>query len=162
VSVVVRLAVAGDAAEIAAMADELRLHQKDPVGNLTPEVLRRDAFGAKPQIRVLIATLDGVPAGYALSHDSYDPAYAARGVYLADLYVRPRGRRRGIGRALAAAVAADARSRGRSFVWWASQRWNAEAHAFYTAIGALTDPINAHAVVFGAFELLADRHGGAL
>src|SRR5262249_13863674 len=95
------------------------------------------------------------PVGYALFHDAYEPAYAARGVYLCDLFVTAHARRHGIGRALVAAVAQDAERRGRSYVWWVSRPWSAEAHALYRGMGAIEEPLNAHAIVFDVFRSLS-------
>ena len=94
-------------------------------------------------------------AGYAFFLPAYETGYAARGLYLCDLYVMPERRRRGIGRALVAAVALRARQEGRGFLWWASRAWNDEAKRFYAALGAKTEPVNAHALTFDAFETLA-------
>jgi hypothetical protein len=37
--------------------------------NITEEQVRQDGFGARPKFRVLIAEIDGLPAGYALFFD---------------------------------------------------------------------------------------------
>jgi GNAT superfamily N-acetyltransferase len=153
----IRLARPEDAPVLAALESELSTHQKDPANRFTSEAVCRDGFGPKGEFVALLAELDGLAVGYALFHDSYETAFAARGIYLCDIYVRSAARRRGIGRALFSAVADEARCRGRSFVWCASKTWNADAHAFYRALGAYAEPVIAHALTGRAFEALAEE-----
>ena len=67
----VRLATAADAALLAALIDELNEDQKEETGRVSAEAIRRGGFGARPEFRVLLADLDGAPAGYALFHPSW-------------------------------------------------------------------------------------------
>jgi ribosomal protein S18 acetylase RimI-like enzyme len=60
-------------------------------------------------------------------------------VHLADLYVVKSARRKGVGRALMAAVARECRKAGGTWVAWYVQRDNREARGFYRAIGAKQD-----------------------
>jgi|ERR1700681_4474513 ribosomal protein S18 acetylase RimI-like enzyme len=120
-----------DALAIAAMADELRTVLGDPRGYLTAEVIIRDGFGVNPEFELVVAEWNRRLIGYALYLDVYEPAYAARGFYLADLFVSDETRGRGIGRRLIDAVAAAAQERGRNFVWWVAQPSNATALSFY-------------------------------
>ena len=153
----IRFAEPQDAPVLAALESELSAHQKDAENHFTPEVARRDGFGSQGEFVAMLAEWQGEAIGYTLFHDSYETAFAARGIYLCDIYVRPSARRRGIGRALFAAVAKEARRRGRGFVWCASKTWNADAHAFYRALGAYAEPIVAHALTGKAFDTLADE-----
>ncbi len=159
-AVTVRPATIEDAPALALLVAALRAHQGDPIGHLNEAALRRDGFGEDPEFAILIAERQQRPIGYALFAESYEPAFAARGLYLADLYVRPEARHSGAGRALVAAVAAEARRRERRFVWWTSLAANAEAHAFYAALGAITQEIRAHALFLDAFDRLADAQSG--
>lgn len=148
--VVVRPAVLQDAPALALLVAALRAHQKDPIGHLNESTIRRDGFGEDAEFTIFVAERDRRPVGYALFVDSYEPAYAAKGLYLADLYVRPEARRSGAGRALVRAVAEEAQRRERRFVWWTSLASNIEAHAFYAAIGASHHEIRAHALLLDA------------
>ncbi len=158
--VVIRPATIEDAPALALLVAALRAHQNDPIGDLNEAAIRRDGFGEAPEFSILIAERDRRPIGYALFTTTYEPAFAAKGVYLADLYVRPEARRSGAGRALVQAVAAEARRHNRRFVWWTSLTTNAEAHAFYAALGAITHELQAHVLGLDAFGRLADAHGG--
>ncbi len=115
----------------------------------------RDALGTRRFIDIIVALLDEKIVGYALFTRAYETSYATRGLYLNDLYVAPAQRRRGIGRALLAAVAREGKRRGGTFLWWASRPWNHDAHRFYAALGARMEPVFAHAVTHQAFRALA-------
>lgn len=148
----IRPAVAADAETLAALIEELNDDQGEETGHVTTEAVRADGFGASPEFRAFLAELDGRPVGYALFHPSWSSEHALRGFYLNDLYVREAARGRGVGRSLLAAVSALARAEGRSFVWWTSQARNARAQAFYRDLGAIEEPVKAHALFGPAFE----------
>jgi len=152
----IRIAAVADAEALAALAEEFHAAHGDPTGHLTPEAIRRDGFGADPEFQVLVAEARVGLVGYALFYDAYEPSYAARGVYMADLYVRPSARRRGVGRRLIAAVAGHARAHGRRYVWWVAQAANTRAQAFYRTLVSVELATMAYAVVDGDFAELAD------
>ena len=60
------------------------------------------------------------------------------GIYLEDLFVRPRFRRRGLARALLAALAAECLDNGYTRLSWAVLNWNADAIALYDDVGGAT------------------------
>jgi ribosomal protein S18 acetylase RimI-like enzyme len=151
----VRKAVRRDVAAIARLGRALNALHGDPTRFFSAPAVRRDGFGRRPVFEVLVAERGRTVLGYALFLDAYEPAYAARGLYLCDVYVVPRVRRHGVGRALLAAVAARAARRRRTFVWWVSRGWNRPARRFYRTIGAVEERVVAHALVFDAFAALA-------
>jgi GNAT superfamily N-acetyltransferase len=151
----IRSAVPEDAPRLAALVRALNTHEREPLEHFDEAAARRDGFGSSRRYETLVAEIEGRVVGYALFHASYDTAWAATGVYLIDIFVEADARRRGIGRGLAAAVAAAAKERGASFLWWCSKPWNDEAHGFYRALGAIEEPVIAHALVFENFERLA-------
>jgi GNAT superfamily N-acetyltransferase len=113
----VRRAEPGDAQVLATLGRALNIQQGDPSTNFTAEAVRRDGFGGAPRFEAWLAEVDGLAAGYALVVPAaYETGYAKAGVYLQDVFVAPEARHRGVGRALMAAVAADARTRGLDFV----------------------------------------------
>jgi ribosomal protein S18 acetylase RimI-like enzyme len=158
----VREATRSDVASIRRLAKALNVFHKDPTHLFTAAVVRRDGFGPSRAFAVLVAEQRGAVVGYALFLDAYEPVYAARGLYLCDVYVVPRARRSGVGRALIAAVAAHARRRRRTFVWWVARAWNKPAQRFYRTLGAVEEKVVAHAVTFDAFEALAKEGRGVL
>jgi ribosomal protein S18 acetylase RimI-like enzyme len=156
----IRIAHREDADLVAALVGELARQQGDPTEQISADKFRRDGFGDRPEFEALIAEQSGEVAGYALFHLSYEPSYSARGVYLCDLYVRPAARRRGVGRALAAATAHRAKELGRSYVWWVTKDWNEPALAFYRSLDAVATPVVAHALTFDTFEALVREGAG--
>ncbi len=60
----------------------------------------------------------------------------ARGLYLEDLFVKPKNRGKGYGRALLVDLAKIARDRGCGRMEWAVLNWNEPAIKFYRALGA--------------------------
>ena len=159
-SSVVRLAVEADAEPLAKLAEAFHAEHGDPTGYLTAEAIRRDGFGDDPEFRVLVAEGPDGLIGYALFHDAYEPAYAARGIYMADLYVWPPARGLGLGRRLIAAVAEHARRHGRSYVWWVARASNTPAHGFYRTLASLELDTKAFGVTLEEFEALAEEHAG--
>jgi len=154
----VRRAESRDAEILAQLVRALNEHQGDPTTHLTPDAVRRDGFGESPKFEAWLAELDGEVVGYALVVPAaYETGFAKAGVYLQDLFVAEAARRRGAGRALLAAVAADTRRRGLEFVWWASRAWNTGAHAFFRRLATVEEPIIAFAVFGKEFEKLADK-----
>ena len=152
----VRPCAPGDEGPLAALVQALNRDQGDTDQHFGPDAVARDVLGPEPRIGVLVAEDDDATlAGYAAFHVAYESPWALRGLYLCDLYVRPQTRRRGIGRALVAALAATARHRGNGYLWWMSKPGNAAGHAFYKALGATFEPVVAHALVFGQFDALA-------
>lgn len=147
--VTVRRGTPRDAAAVSKICDELRAHVGDPTGNLSVEAILRDGFGDRPEFELMVAERDGQVIGYALFHESYEPAFAARGLYMADLAVTAAARGSGAGRALVDGVSAEARQRDRAFVSWLSNPANATALAFYRHIGVdAVVPCVAHVRVF--------------
>jgi len=98
--------------------------------------LRRTLFGARPYAEVLIARVDGAPAGYALFFHSYSTFLARPGMYLEDLFVVPKLRARGVGKALLREVAKIAQQRDCGRMEWSVLDWNESAIGFYRRVGA--------------------------
>lgn len=103
----------------------------------TEEALDQTLFGPRPAAEALIATLDGVPAGFALFFQNYSTFLGRPGIYLEDLYVKPELRRRGVGRALFTRVARLAVERRCGRFEWSVLDWNEPAIAFYRSLGAV-------------------------
>ena len=133
----VRLATADDVVQLAALIDELNEDQQEETGRVSAETIRRDGFGPRPEFRVLLAELDGAPAGFALFFHNFSTFHGRRGLYLEDLYVRPAFRARGIGRQLMRHLARTAVERGCARFEWSVLDWNTDAIAFYRELGAV-------------------------
>jgi len=103
----------------------------------TEATLRGTLFGHEPSAEVLIARVDGTPAGFALFFHNYSTFLARRGLYLEDLFVSPAYRRRGIGRALLQRLAQIAVERDCGRFEWSVLDWNMSAIGFYKKLGAV-------------------------
>jgi GNAT superfamily N-acetyltransferase len=154
----VRRAEVGDAETLSALGRALNVDQGDPSTHFTSDAMRRDGFGEGARFEAWIAEHDGRTVGYALVVPAaYETGHAKAGFYVQDVFVVPEARRRGVGRALLAAVAADARQRGREFMWWVSRPWNTEAHTFFRTVATVEEPVVAFAVFGDEFAKLADE-----
>ena len=101
-----------------------------------PEDLQRDGFSAEPRFYVEIAEWDSEPAGFALWFFNYSTWQGKPGIYLEDLFVRPRFRQKGIGKALLIHVAKIAVQKGCGRYQWQVLDWNTPAIKFYESLGA--------------------------
>jgi GNAT superfamily N-acetyltransferase len=105
---------------------------------VTEAELLRDGFpepGGERYFETVIAEEDGEPAGIALFFPVYS-TWRGRAMHLEDLFVRPRFRGRGIGRALLEKVAALSVERGCVLLFWHVLDWNTPAIEFYKTLGA--------------------------
>jgi GNAT superfamily N-acetyltransferase len=102
----------------------------------TEEDFLRDGFGEGPRFRAMIAEWDGEPAGFALWFYNWSTWTGRSGIYLEDLYVRPKLRRHGIGKALLRELARIAAGDGCRRLVWQVLDWNEPALEFYRSLGA--------------------------
>ncbi|MFB8115657.1 GNAT family N-acetyltransferase [Streptomyces sp. NPDC056465] len=89
---------------------------------------------------MLIAYVDGAPAGFVSGIEMLHPDKGTE-MCLYELSVDEAHRRRGIGRALTEALAAEARKRGCYDMWVGVERDNAPALATYRSTGAADDGV---------------------
>ncbi len=102
----------------------------------TPQSLREHLFGPRPFAQGLMAEAGGEVAGFALTFYNYSTFLCRPGLYLEDLYVRPRFRRLGIGRRLLQQLARHAVEIGCGRMEWSVLDWNAPSIEFYRSLGA--------------------------
>ena len=100
-------------------------------------LLEQQLFGEHPGAEVVIAEADGHGAGFALFFHNFSTWRGRRGLYLEDLFVRPRFRGLGIGRALMVHLAKLALQRGCARFEWSVLDWNTPAIDFYRSLGAV-------------------------
>lgn len=98
--------------------------------------LLRDGFGAEPKFRVDIAEWSGEPAGFAFYFWNYSTWQGKPGLYLEDLFVSPRFRGKGIGKALLVHLARVAIKNNCGRLVWQVLDWNTPAIEFYESLGA--------------------------
>lgn len=135
---VIREATGEDVPLILALIRELADYERDPGAVVATEaLLTEQLFGERPGAEVLIAELDGEPAGFALFFHNFSTWTGRRGLYLEDLFVRPAFRGAGIGLALMRQLAHIAVQRGCGRFEWSVLDWNTPAIDFYRKLGAV-------------------------
>ena len=102
----------------------------------TEDALRQTLFGARPAAEVVVAYAGIEPAGFALFFHNYSTFLAKPGLYLEDLFVVPKFRGRGCGKALLTHLAALAVERNCGRFEWSVLDWNEPAIGFYKKLGA--------------------------
>ena len=93
-------------------------------------------FGAKAVAESLIAESDGEPAAFVVYFHNFSTFMGRHGLYLEDLFVKPKLRRQGIGKKLLVHLAKIAVERGLPRFEWVALDWNESAIEFYEALGA--------------------------
>ena len=102
----------------------------------TEEAFRATVFVLPPAAHVVIAEVNGQPAGFALYFFNYSTFLAKPGLYLEDLFVKPEYRGAGTGKALLLHLAKIANARGCGRMEWTVLDWNEPAIKFYDSLGA--------------------------
>ena len=132
-----RPATASDSALVLSFIRDLAAYeQRMAEFQATEEALRATLFSDAPCAECLLALADGAPAGFAVFYTNYSTFLAKPGLYVEDLFVKPAFRKKGIGRALLARIAAMAGERGCGRVEWTVLDWNEPAIEFYATCGA--------------------------
>lgn len=154
----VRRARGDETATVAALFNAINSLGRDvPPVTMTAEHVRRHLLGADPWAVLLVGTLDGVVQGFVTASPTYDSEHAQGCFIVVDLYVAPEARRHGLGRALMAGIAAEARRRDAGCLWWGVDDGDDEAFAFYRAIGAeVQEHFSGMILIDHAFTSLAD------
>ena len=125
--------------------------------NATDEQIHESLFGPKPGAEVIMARVDDEVAGFALFFHNFSTFLGRRGLYLEDLFVRPRFRGGGCGGALLRHLAKLAVERNCGRFEWSVLDWNQRAIDFYKNLGAVPlDEWTIYRVTGPALEKLAN------
>ncbi len=98
--------------------------------------LRSDVLGPNPRYGAYVAVADGEIAGYLTCYEAYSTFLAMPTLFLEDIFVVERFRRRGVGQRLFDFCVGTAKERGCGRVEWQALRWNEPAIRFYEKNGA--------------------------
>jgi GNAT superfamily N-acetyltransferase len=116
----VRRAIPGDAAAITAMIHELaRFERGSDQCTVRETQISTALFDEPATLRGHVAEVDGEIAAMALWFLNFSTWDGVEGVYLEDLYVRPRFRRLGLARGLRTALAGECVDNGYTRLSWA-------------------------------------------
>ena len=118
-------------AEYERLAHEVVATEASLASSLFPE------DGSRQAAEVLIAEFEQAPVGFALFFSSYSTFLGKAGIYLEDLFVVPKARGKGVGRALLKKLASLVIERGGGRLEWSVLDWNEPAIGFYRSIGAV-------------------------
>jgi GNAT superfamily N-acetyltransferase len=132
----IRRAAPRDAADIADMIHGLaEFERAADQCTVTETQISAALFGGSPTVRAHVAEVDGEVAAMALWFLSFSTWDGVAGIYVEDLFVRPKFRRRGLARALLSVLAAECVDNGYTRLSWAVLNWNSDAIALYDGIG---------------------------
>ena len=148
----IRLRVASahpkDVANIHRFVTELADFEKEPLEvKTTPEIFLRDGFGPARQFHCVFAEIPSTntdadvsssllpwishtPIAMALAHSTYSTWHGPT-VYVEDIYVKPQGRRQGLGERLFICWARATRAAHATRLQWSVLDWNVGAIALY-------------------------------
>lgn len=133
----IRPATPHDARLILEFVRDLAEYERAPEQAVASEAdILRDGFGPQPKFRCVIAEWNGDPAGFAFFFYNYSTWQGRPGLYLEDLFVRPRFRKLGIGKALLVYLAQIAVQENCGRFQWQVLDWNTPAIDFYESLGA--------------------------
>ena len=116
-----------DLAEYEKLSHEVRFEEAKLGENL---------FGARPYAEIVIGEIDGTPQGFALFFHNFSTFEGRPGIYLEDLFVRPKARGSGLGKALLAHLAKLCVERDCARLEWWVLDWNEPSIGFYKSLGA--------------------------
>ncbi|MFK0022909.1 GNAT family N-acetyltransferase [Streptomyces sp. NPDC090798] len=133
----IRTATPDDIPAIHAMVRELAEYEKVPdEAKASRQQLHEALFGKRPAAFAHIAEAAGEPVGFALWVLNFSTWRGVHGIYLEDLYVRPRARGGGHGKALLTELARICAERGYERLEWSVLNWNRPSIEFFEALGA--------------------------
>jgi len=154
-----RQAQVTDIQQILAFVRELAEYEKLAHEAVADEAtLAKQLFGDHPAAEVVIAEVDGQPAGFALFFHNFSTFLGQRGLCLEDLYVKPDFRGLGLGHRLMIHLAKLAVERDCGRFEWSVLDWNEPAIRFYRSLGATgLDEWTVQRVTGEALTTLASR-----
>jgi GNAT superfamily N-acetyltransferase len=133
-----RPATPADAALILQFIKELAEYERlSHLVVATEDLLRETLFGERQVAEVVLAFTQAEPAGFALFFHNYSTFLGRPGIYLEDLFVRPKFRRRGFGKIMLAHLAKLTVERNCGRLEWSVLDWNEPAIQFYKSLGAV-------------------------
>ena len=135
---------------------ELAAYEKMSDEVVATEEMLSDWLFHKHSAEVIFACEDGKEVGFALFFHNFSTFVGRAGLYLEDLYVLPKYRGRGYGKALLKRLAAIAVERGCGRMEWVCLDWNQPSIDFYRSLGARPmDEWTVYRVAGGSLEQLA-------
>jgi len=139
----IRRATAADIPDILRLVHDLAVYEKEPDAvEATEEDFAAALFPAKGEATAFCHVAeagegsDRRVVAIALWYLTFSTWTGRNGIHLEDLFVEPRHRGSGLGKALLAELARECHERGFRRLEWSVLRWNAPSIAFYESLGA--------------------------
>lgn len=132
--IVIRPASEGDLPDALQLIRDLAVYEKEPDAVVVTEAEFLRFFRDK-NFECLVAELDGSVVGIALFYMAYS-TWKGPYIYLEDFIIKDGLRRKGIGKALLAAVVEVAEDRQAPYIKWQVLDWNKPAIDFYKKLKA--------------------------
>lgn len=133
----IRQATVEDSSLILRFVTELAAYEKaENEVNATELDIKNSLFGSDSTTSVVICNINNKPVGFAVYFFNYSTWLGKHGLYLEDLYVSPKSRNVGAGKALLKYLAKIALSKNCGRFEWNVLDWNEPAIQFYQSIGA--------------------------
>lgn len=127
----IREGKAEDIPAIFALINELALYEKAPQEvTTTVEQMYEDGFGEKAIYKFIVAELNNEIVGMALYYWKYS-TWKGKGIYLDDIVVTEKHRRKGIGKLLMDEIIQIAAKEKANKLEWQVLNWNEPAINFY-------------------------------
>lgn len=131
-----RYAKESDTGLILQYVKELAEYEKLSDQVVATEKLLREWIFEKKKAEVIFVLEEDKEVGFALFFHNFSTFLGRAGIYLEDLYVLPRNRGKGYGKALLKKLAAIAVERGCGRLEWSCLDWNQPSIDFYLSLGA--------------------------
>ena len=133
----IRQATVEDSALILRFITELAIYEKAENEVIaTKSDIENSLFGVDSSTSAVICSINDEPIGFAVYFFNYSTWLGKHGLYLEDLYVSPKFRGAGAGKALLKHLAEIALSKDCGRFEWSVLDWNEPAIRFYQSIGA--------------------------
>jgi GNAT superfamily N-acetyltransferase len=136
-SMEIRPATVEDAALILGFITDLAIYENAEDEVIATETdVENSLFASDSTASALICSIDNEAVGFAVYFFNYSTWLGKNGLYLEDLYVSPKHRGTGAGKALLKHLAKIAVSKNCGRLEWSVLDWNEPAIQFYLSIGA--------------------------
>lgn len=156
---VIRTPRPDDVPALVALVDALNIHEGEPRGAFNEAMAHRDVLAPNCPLKCVVAEQDGALVGYAFWHFSYETAYAARGSFVADLFVSEGHYGQSLGQQLLTDVARRTKADGGEYLWLTAYRTNNRARAFYRKVMSLEeDDVVNYSLIEERFQDMASGH----
>ena len=97
----------------------------------------REWMVEKKMVEVIFAEAEGDTVGFALYFQNFSTVVGRAGLYLEDIFVKPKYRKKGYGKAIFKKLAQIAVERGCQRFEWVCLDWNQPSIDFYRSMGAV-------------------------